>query len=377
MAVVWSTFLICLCFLSTAPPATADPAANVATEVEGLRHTVAEQQRRLDELERRLESPPPDSVLSEEGGGSPLSSTRLQGYMVAAFARHEGAPATFDQEEFALYFNSPLSDRLNVFAELEFFHDRRQVDSESNTAEDVARVRLERALVDYHPSDAVQFRFGKFLTPFGSWIVNHADPLQLTTSRPLVVEEMVPEASTGLLFRGTVFHGEWEADYRLWAANGRGLDPDRHDGNFRKAYGGRLALRPTPSLRVGLSLLDDADDRFDDAHETDYGLDFRWRCDHVELKGEGVVSGARGTDSAGSGEGGFLQGAVTWGRVTPVVRYEWFRSRVAARAERRAVAGVALRILPPTVIKGEVQLRQGGDRDGSDGAFLASVATFF
>jgi len=38
---------------------------------------------------------------------------------------------------------------------------------------------------------------------------------------------------------------------------------------------------------------------------------------------------------------------------------------------------VALRILPPTVVKGEVQLRQGGDRNGGDAAFLASVATFF
>jgi len=355
----------------------ADPAAEVASEVDALRHTVAEQQRRLDELERRLETLGPGAVLSEEGGGSRLASTRLQGYMVAAFARREGEPATFDQEEFSLYFNSPLNDWLNVFAELEFFHDRRRIDSATGEVEDVSRVRLERALLDYHPSDAVQLRLGKFLTPFGSWIVNHADPLQLTTSRPLVVEVMVPEASTGLLFRGTLFHGEWEADYRLWAANGRGRDPDRHDANFRKAYGGRLAVRPTPSLRVGVSLLDDADDRFDDAHETDYGVDFRWRCDRLELKGEGVVSGARGRDSAGSGEGGFLQGAVTWGRVTPVVRYEWFRGRAARRAERRAVVGAALRILPPTLVKGEVQLRRGGEIDGSEAALLVSVATFF
>jgi len=375
MAVVFST-LVCLTVLLMTLPAAADPAADTAAEVDVLRHTVAEQQRRLDELERRMETLGPGAVLAKDGGGSPLASTRLQGYMVAAFARHEGTPATFDQEEFSLYFNSPLSDRLNVFAELEFFHDRRLVDPENGATEDVARARLERALIDYHPSDAVQFRLGKFLTPFGSWIVNHADPLQLTTSRPQVVEETVPEASTGLLFRGTLFHGEWEADYRLWAANGRGRDPDRHDANFRKAYGGRLAVRPTPTLRVGVSLLDDADDRFDDAHETDYGVDFRWRCGRVEVKGEGVVSGVHGADSVGSAEGGFLQGAVTWGRVTPVVRYEWFRGREARRVERRTVAGVALHILPPTVVKGEVQLRQGGDRAGA-AAFLASVATFF
>ncbi len=376
MAVVLSS-LVCLVLLVTALPAAAAPAADAATEVDALRHTVAEQQRRLDELERRLEAASPEAALSEAGGGAPRSSTRLQGYMVAAIARHEGAPATFDQEEFSLYFNSPLNDRLNVFGELEFFHDRRRVDPATGEAEDVARARLERALIDYHPSDAVQLRFGKFLTPFGSWIVNHADPLQLTTSRPLVVEEVVPEASTGLLMLGTLFHASWEADYRLWLANGRGRDPDRHDANYRKAYGGRLAVRPTPSLRIGVSLLDDADDRFDDAHETDYGVDFRWRCGRVEVKGEGVVSGARGVDSAGSGEGGFLQGAVTLRWATPVVRYEWFRDRSASRAERRIVAGVALHLLPPTVIKGEVQLRRGGDRDGADAAFLASVATFF
>ncbi len=346
-------------------------------EGQGVRQTVVGQQHQLDGLERRVGegSLPHVGLLGEEGGL--LSATRLQGYMVAALKRHEGEPATFDQEEFSIYFNSPLNDRLNVFAELEFFHDRRLVDPATGATEDVAKARLERALIDYHPSDAVQFRLGKFLTPFGSWIVNHADPLQLTTSVPLVVEDVVPEASTGLLFRGALFHASWEVDYRLWIANGRGRDPDRHDGNFRKAYGGRLAVRPTPSLRVGVSLLDDADDRFDDAHETDYGVDFRRRHERVELKGEGVVSGSRGVDSVGSGEGGFLQGAVTLGRVTPVVRYEWFRGRAARSAERRIVTGVALHFLPPTVVKGEVQLRQGGDRDGSDTAFLASVATFF
>ncbi|NCO57687.1 MAG: hypothetical protein COW73_02210 [Nitrospirae bacterium CG18_big_fil_WC_8_21_14_2_50_70_55] len=376
MAAVWSTGIF-LALLFAAPPAAADPAAAVGAEVEGLRHTVADQQRRLDELEHRLEAAGPDPGLAEERGAALDSSLRLQGYMVAALKRFEGEPSTFDQEEFSLYFNSPLNDRLNVFAEIEFFHDRRQIDAASGAVEDVAQVRLERALLDFHPRDAVQARFGKFLTPFGSWIVNHADPLQLTTSRPLVVEEVVPEASTGLLGLGTLFFGAWEADYRLWLANGRGRDPDRHDANFRKAYGGRVAVRPGSWLEVGASLLDDADDRFADAHETDYGLDFRWRVERVEVKGEGVVSGARGVDSPGSPEGGFLQGAVTWGRVTPVARYEWFRGRAARRADRRTVAGVVLHILSPLVIKGEVQLRQGGDREGSDGAFLASVATFF
>ncbi len=375
MAAVWAS-LLSIALLVTALPAAGATTAKLAPEVETLRQTVIEQQRRLDALERRLEALVP-GTRQDGGARKGLSMARLQGYMVAALERREGEPVTFDQEEFSLYFNSPLSDRLSVFAELEFFHDQRRVDAVTGEAEDVARVRLERALLDLHPSDAVQFRLGKFLTPFGSWIVNHADPLQLTTSRPLVVDEVVPEASTGLLFLGTAFHARWEVDYRLWVANGRGRDPDRHDANFRKAYGGRLAVRPAPAFELGLSLLDDADDRLDDARERDYGLDFRWRRGGIEVKGEGIVSDARGAESPGSGEGGFVQGAVTLGRITPVVRYEWFRSRTARRAERRSVAGVALRLLPLTLLKGEVQLREGGDRGGADTAFLASVATFF
>ncbi|RMF83353.1 MAG: hypothetical protein D6739_07310 [Nitrospirae bacterium] len=372
MAAVVRCLLLLL--LAAALPAAAAPSeAGPGAGLHELEERLAVQEQRIAALEERLAA----AEAGEERfhwGAAPL---RLQGYTSVAFERREGRPATFDQEEFSLYFNSGISDRVSVFAEVELLHDRRRTDPETGRAEDVGRVRLERALVDYHPSDRFQLRAGKFLTPFGDWNVNHADPLQFTTSVPLAVDSVFPESSTGLMVRGSLEAAGLEFAYRLWVANGRGRDPDRHDANFRKAYGARLIVEPRPGLELGLSLLDDADDRVEEAHERDFGLDLRWLWGGLEVKGEGVVSQASGGDSPGSPEGLFLQGAYTVGRLTPVVRGEWFRRRTARHAERRWVAGAAYRLLAPTLLKVEVQRTLGGDGPGGNTALLCSVATFF
>jgi hypothetical protein len=393
-------FVLLVCWLLCSAPAVADD-ASLATEIEALKRQVAEQAARLEELSRRLAeaeaaAPAVADELPDEGdeqapaaGATPTESwlaagplepagASLRGYAVVSYKRLEGEPDTFDQEKFAVYFNSPLNDHVSVFAEIEFSEGVRFMEPDTGDDRDVGTVKVERALVDYHPADWAQVRVGKFLTPFGDWNVNHADPLHYTTSRPLVAQLVFPETLTGVLFQGTVFPGDWEVDYRLHVSNGRGERPDTEDANWRKALGGRVAVRPRGGLQLGASFLDDSDDRYDDWHEQNFGLDFRWRPGALDLSGEGIVSRSDGRESQGSPEGYFLEAAYTFGqRLSPVLRYEWLRRPHYGHAMRVGVLGVAYRPLPPLLLKAEYQARRGGSTPWRDDAFLASVATFF
>jgi hypothetical protein len=377
--------------------------ASLTAEIEALKRQVAEQAARLEELSRRLAETKGEAAesavvnrTSQEGeeqaateGSTPTepwlaagpvepAGASLRGYAVASYERVQGEPDTFNQEKFAVYFNSPLNDQVSVFAEIEFAEGVRLTEPDTGDDRDVDNVKVERALVDYHPSDWAQVRVGKFLTPFGDWNVNHADPLHYTTSRPLVVRFVFPETLTGILFRGTAFPGDWEVDYRLHVANGRGERPDTRDANWRKAIGGRVAVRPRGDLQLGASFLDDSDDRYDDWHQQNFGIDFRWRPGALDLNGEAIVSRSEGAESQGSPEGYFLEAAYTFGqRLTPVLRYEWLRRPYYGRAMRVGVLGIAYRPLPPLLLKAEYQARRGGPTPWRDDAFLASVATFF
>jgi hypothetical protein len=375
---------------------------SVAAEIEALKRQVAEQAQRLEELSRRLAEAERRAApaASEPAGAAPGASlggeaevvgdhwppadatapvgASLRGYAVVAYQRAEGEPDSFDQEAFAVYFNSPLSDQVSVFAEIEFSNGIRLTDPDTGDDEDVGRVKVERALIDYHPVDWAQVRLGKFLTPFGDWNVNHADPLHFTTSRPLVVGLVVPETLTGILLQGTFFPADWEVDYRLHLSNGSGEQPDTDDGNYHKAVGARLAVRPWAGLQLGASLFDDADDRYEGWHQQHFGVDFQWRPGAFQLSGEGVVSRAIGDRSDGAPEGMFVEVAYTFGhRLSPVVRYELMRLPQNAVASRVGVAGIAYRPLAPLLLKAEYQVRRGGRERWRSNAVLASVATFF
>jgi len=374
----------------------------LAAEIETLKRQVAEQAQRIEELSRRLAeaergmAPATSEVYGGTAGptlagDSDVASDRwlpaeaaqpagasLRGYAVVAYRRIEGQPDSFDQEEFDVYVNSPLTDRVSVFAEIEFSNGVRLTDPETGDDEDVGHVKVERALIDYHPHDWAQVRLGKFLTPFGDWNVNHADPLHFTTSRPLVVDLVVPETLTGVLLKGTFFPAEWEVDYRVHLSNGSGERPDTADANFHKAFGARLAVRPRATMQVGASFYDDADDRHEDSHQQNFGVDFQWRPGAFQLSGEGLVSRAVGGGTAGSPEGMFVQAAYTFGqRFSPVLRYEWMRLPSNDPASRVGVVGVAYRPIAPLLLKAEYQVRRGGQERWQSNSLLASVATFF
>ncbi len=113
---------------------------------------------------------------------------------------------------------------------------------------------LERAHIDYGPSDWLNFRAGVFLTPYGIWNVDHGAPVRIMARPPAFISaNLIPERQTGVELFGTAHMLPWSLEYHLYASNGRQLGSTDFDED--KAFGGRVVLgtRRPIGFRVGAS----------------------------------------------------------------------------------------------------------------------------
>jgi hypothetical protein len=113
---------------------------------------------------------------------------------------------------------------------------------------------LERAQIEWTPTDAFNLRVGYFLTPYGIWNVDHGSPTRIMLRPPLFVSvELMPERQTGADLFG-VFHVlPWDIGYDLYVSNGRTVGTV--DFSDDKAVGGRVYFktrRPFP-MQFGAS----------------------------------------------------------------------------------------------------------------------------
>jgi hypothetical protein len=113
---------------------------------------------------------------------------------------------------------------------------------------------LERAQIEWTPTDALNLRVGYFLTPYGIWNVDHGSPTRIMLRPPFFVSlELIPERQTGVDLFG-VFHVlPWDLGYDVYVSNGRmAASVDFSDD---KAVGGRVyakTRRPFP-MQFGAS----------------------------------------------------------------------------------------------------------------------------
>jgi hypothetical protein len=99
---------------------------------------------------------------------------------------------------------------------------------------------IERAQIDWTPTQLFKLRFGEFFTPFGIWNVDHGAPTLIPIALPIPVAfRNFPLRQIGLQAYGNAFVGPWELGYIATLTNGRqelstfAFDDDR-------GYGGRL-----------------------------------------------------------------------------------------------------------------------------------------
>ena len=100
---------------------------------------------------------------------------------------------------------------------------------------------IERAWAKIFYKDYLNFKMGKFFTPFGIWNVDHGLPVILTARVPYFLA-FVPQNQVGIQMEGDFFLPQGKLSYAAYISNGKGPAYETLDNNTNKAFGGRLAF---------------------------------------------------------------------------------------------------------------------------------------
>lgn len=117
-------------------------------------------------------------------------------------------------------------------------------------------ILIERAYLEWKPTDWFGVRAGRFLTPFGIWNEDHGSPVLIGVDYPQFMNfNIVPIWQLGVEVFGSVGLGDdLRMEYALTVANSRGPEDEFKDLTDMKAFGARLKFvyNPEPFLfRLG------------------------------------------------------------------------------------------------------------------------------
>jgi len=308
-----------------------------------------------------------------------------------------GGPAwTFDQHHLNVVSIYRLDDRWRVFAEVEWEHG-----PDFKTSGTSGAIILERAVVEYKHSDALQLKIGKFLTPFGLYNLRHdASPAFFSTSLPDAVygahantlraqQRLFAKVATGLQVLGSVLGRSWALDYYLYISNGRGSQPASADNNSNKGIGGRLAVSVLHSaVQLGASYYADRNGTAAQTRQQTVAMDATVHYADFLMEAEMFVPRLERVDLAGRPDGSFRIGRGYYVQVshpllerwTPFGRYGLYDPDTGAPgdAERSVVVGLNFAATGAVFFKTEVQLRSFQDPAlASYRVWLGSVAVAF
>jgi hypothetical protein len=309
-----------------------------------------------------------------------------------------GGPAwSFHQHHMNLVTIYQLDERWRVFTEVEYEHGP-ALEGGKGTGE----ILLERAVLEYMVSDALEVRIGKFLSPFGLYTELHdASPSILSTSLPSSIysssrvnelgetQDLFAKFATGVQVRGTLGRAGWEGDYALYVSNGRGDAPAQQDDNNNKGIGARLAIRlPGGHVQLGASFYDERNGLVADTRQQSLGLDAILRFRGVLIESEALIPRLEKIDLLGAPSGAFrtargyyvqVSRPVT-SMITPFARFEAFDNDISIAGDRETdiVAGVNIGLTRMIFLKNEIQFRRFQDPTSrSQQLYLGSIAVAF
>jgi len=181
---------------------------------------------------------------------------------------------------------------------------------------------VERAYGDFGASDALNLRFGKFLTPIGRWNPVPAEPLTWTASSPLIVDEVFDESTTGSMLWGSLFPRGGALSYSLYGAFLDSIRPDKAKPPVKHSAGGYLEWASLGGWSAGASYF--ASESPSGRWHQLGGVDGLWTpSPRMELSGEAVFG--EGSRESGSLWGLYAQGVIeTLDTLYAVGRYERF-----------------------------------------------------
>jgi hypothetical protein len=415
-----------------APAAAAAPAAGgahvggLAERVEALEESVKASEEGQDSLLKRLDA-----------------MTNINVYSALEFRSFPDKNVQFDARHVELLVDAHPYDRLRGFTQIRFERLATIDDDDESRQGDI---EVHQGWLEYAINEYFTPRAGVILVPFGKFNLEHFEPFQEFTFRPLSHLRVVPStwSDVGVGFVGSAALGEqlrfpdplsqFQADYQLFFTNGltsdirdhRGLRDARAaykaDNNNNKALVGRLGLRPTSNLELGLSGYRGI---YDNVGHQIVGLDLDGKVTYgpFDLLGEYALfdlheGGLRGSAATNplsdttarvpeSLRGGYVEAHYRFwfdarnhtflGRkfsnptFTALVRYDQVRidddsdTGTGPNNERRWTFGLNYRPVPTWVVKfeyvgwndGKTEILDTGSGTGARDGFVASVAAAF
>lgn len=231
--------------------ALAAPAAAQQSEPDSLRQTVQEQQRRIEQLEQRLDA---TAGMIEQGIGQGWwQSTQIGGYGELHY--NGGDDPQIDFHRFVLFFNHQFNDDIRLFSELEVEH--------AYSGDDKGAVELEQAYIEFDLTDNHRAIGGLFLVPVGILNETHEPNTFYGVERNPVESAIIPttwwEGGAGL--RGRLAPG-YSYDLALHSGLYTDEDFNLRDGRQKVAKAtaeagavtGRLRWTGIPGVEVGTTL---------------------------------------------------------------------------------------------------------------------------
>ena len=145
-------------------------ASNVALanqETDKLRQIIAEQQKvlaalekRLDETDQKLNATAEHVEIVAEKESSAFANTTIGGYGELHYNDYEETDAKIDFHRFVIFFGHEFSDTIRFFSEFELEH---SLSGDGKPGE----VELEQAYVEIDINNALSSKVGLFLVPVG------------------------------------------------------------------------------------------------------------------------------------------------------------------------------------------------------------------
>ncbi len=347
MAVATAALII----VSWGPPASAASLDDVALNQEVLGESVSDLAARL-----------------EERAG-------LSGYYDFEYnAANDASNSGFRQHHVSLFVTRTWR-QWRFFTEVEF-EDFRAHDGDGEAVDGAGAVSVESAWAEYLHADWLHVRGGKFLLP-EYWNVNHYPNTVLSTNRPLMVRNVFPTDTNGVMAYGVAYAGSIGATYNVYYGNGQSPNSSKEDDNEGKAVGGHLTLH-FGHLFDGVSRLDVGAAGYTENAPSEggqfdvWGVDTQVNAGRFELLAEYA---SRTSDV--SSEGLYVQPSVrVWREVRCFYRYGSVDPSDGPKHERHTI-GVNVRPRPDIALKLEVNTNDFSDDTDSFEALAACIALFF
>jgi hypothetical protein len=297
----------------------------------------------------------------------------LGGFATAEVERLEGGESNggVDGVNF-LAFMDPVP-YLHLFTELEL-EQLAELESGQKGVRSAPKLEINRLYLDFGARDALNVRFGKFLTPIGRWNVTRIEPLLWTTSEPLIVEEVFDETATGAMLHGSVFPPGGALSYSLYGTflDPLNVDPDEHPAKHNA--GAHLEWASLRGWTVGASYFAAQLQNGEWNHLG--GADLLWQPHRrVELSGE--VLGGEGSREDGPLWGLYAQAVVETVRTFYLVgRYERFDPPGVKRAVNLFDLGLAWTPVPYLRFKADYLIADHRDELAEPGLRLSFSLLF-